>query len=55
MYSDESDEHEPEHLSDPKVIALQTALQDRDPFYTGMCAIPDYQRFLHYTHGEQLR
>ena len=47
---------QPEHFSDPKVIALQTALRDRDPFYSGICAIPDYQRRLYYTDaGDLLR
>ncbi|KAF8133299.1 hypothetical protein EV363DRAFT_1162239 [Boletus edulis] len=45
----------PAHFSDPKVIVLQTALHDRDPFYSGMCAIPDYQRLLYYAHGDLLR
>jgi hypothetical protein len=46
---------QPEHFSDPKVIALQTALRHRDPFYSGICPIPDYQRLLYYTHGDLLR
>ncbi|KAI9453174.1 hypothetical protein HD554DRAFT_2179589 [Boletus coccyginus] len=47
--------HKPEHFSDPKVIALQTALGERDPFYSGMCSLPDYQRSLRYTHGDFTR
>ena len=46
---------QPERLSDAKVIALQTALRDRDPFYSGMCAIPDYQCPLYYTDGDLFR
>jgi hypothetical protein len=42
----------PEDFSDPKVIALQTALRDRDLFYSGICPILDYQRLLYYTHGD---
>ncbi|KAF8547430.1 hypothetical protein OG21DRAFT_1450308 [Imleria badia] len=45
----------PEHFSDPKVIAVQTALRNRDPFYSGICTIPDYQRLLYYAHDDHLR
>ncbi|KAI9571699.1 hypothetical protein HD554DRAFT_2016574 [Boletus coccyginus] len=45
----------PDHFLDPKVIALQTALRDRDPFCSGICTIPDYQRLLYYTCGDDLR
>ena len=44
-----------EHFSNPKVIALRTALKARDPFCNGICPIPDYQRFLYYTYGDQFR
>ena len=47
--------YEPEHFSDPKVIALQAALRERDPFYCGICALPDYQQSLYYTHGDITR
>ena len=46
---------QPEHFSDPKVITLQTALRHRDPFYSGICPIPEYQRLLYYTHGDHIR
>lgn len=45
----------PDHYSDPKVVALQATLGNRDPFYSGTCTIPDYQRFLYYTHDDLLR
>jgi hypothetical protein len=42
-------------MSARKKFQLQIALGDRDPYYSGICPIPDYQRLLYYTHGDLLR
>ena len=44
----------PEYFSDPKVIALRAALEDRDPFHTGICAVPEGQRHLYYTDKSEI-
>ncbi|KAG9308471.1 hypothetical protein JVU11DRAFT_11813 [Chiua virens] len=42
--------------SNPKVLAVKTAIRAaREPFCSGICAIPDYQRLLYYSHGDLVR